>query len=89
MVNESLDVRAIKTSKGGMGYLPIKKEAKNNIIRGNTSNDVIDKFFTNEFFNPDLMVEIVFLDLILVSLALGDLNLIKFINSLYSQFSEF
>jgi hypothetical protein len=38
-----------------MGYLPIKNEIKNKIIKGITSKEVTDNFFTRELFIQDLL----------------------------------
>lgn len=61
-----------------MGYLPIKKEAKNKIIKGITSKEVTDNFFTTELFAQDFNVDLLILDLLILESADSrDFNLIK------------
>lgn len=38
-----------------MGYRPIKNEIKNKIIKGITSKEVADNFFTRKFFIQGLL----------------------------------
>lgn len=70
-----------------MGYLPIKKETKNKIIKGITSNEVTDNFVNNELFFQDFKVDLLIFDsLILESADARNFNLIKLSAAFYLAF---
>ena len=70
-----------------MGYLPIKKEAKNKIIKGIMSKEVTDNFFTTELFAQDFKVDLLILDLLILESADSrDFNLIKLSAAFYLAF---
>jgi hypothetical protein len=70
-----------------MGYLPIKKEAKNKIIKGITSKEVTDNFFTNELFVQDFKVDLLILDLLILESADSwNFDLIKLSAAFYLAF---